>query len=286
MKSPFLLLLLVLLFFSGFTQVSHQVVIRDAVTLKPVPYATVKILHKEGGTYANEAGKFDVRISEKDSLLITCVGYESIIVFPLPETILLKPVVINLGEVRVNAKKDKEQSIGYFKSKTDFKYWFRGNRNYELVLKISIPGSMSAYRIRGVKLNARNTKARSLARLHIYNQNPEGLPGKELLNEDIIINKRIGKNYEIDLSYLNLVLNERVLFVGIEAIQGAVTYLPYSGDCIGFGLTFDEDLPLTYNRTLLDPNYLWRTDFSEAFSKDMINKLRHPGNLQVSLILD
>jgi len=96
----------------------------------------------------------------------------------------------------------------------------------------------------------------------------------------------LGKNYEIDLSYLNLVLNERVLFVGIEAIQGAVTYLPYSGDCIGFGLTFDNELALTYNRTLRDPQYLWRTDFSLAFSKDMINKSQHPGNLQVSLILD
>ncbi len=286
MKSTFLALLLVLPFLSGFTQVSHQVEIRDANTLKSIPYATVKILNKEGGTYADEAGKFDVRISDQDSLLITCVGYESKIVFPIQDKILLKPVVINLGEVKVKAKKDKEQSVGLFKSKTDFKYWFRGNRNYELVLKISLPEPISAYRIRGVKLNARNTKARSLARLHIYNQNPEDLPGKELLNEDIIINRKLGKNYEIDLSYLNLVLNERVLFVGIEAIQGDVTYLPHSGDCIGFGLTFDNELPLTYNRSLRDPGYMWRTDFSESFSKDMINKSRHPGNLQVSLILD
>ena len=281
---------LILLFFislPGFNQISHRMVVFDATTRTGIPYATVKIVNKVGGTYADDKGRFEVNTGANDSLLVTCVGYELKIVVPIQDTILLTPIVINLAEVKVKASSVKEQHIGLFKSKTDFKYWFTGNRNYEIVLKISIPASISAYRIRGVKLNARNTKARSLARLHIYNQNKEGFPDQELLKEDVIINKTIDKNYEIDLSRLNLILNERVVFVGIEAIQGTVSYQPFSGDCIGFGMTFDKDLLLTYNRSLLDPKYLWRTDFSRLVSKGMTNnKSGHPVNLQVSLLID
>ena len=100
------------------------------------------------------------------------------------------------------------------------------------------------------------------------------------------INARNVKAYEIDLSRLNLILNERVAFVGIEAIQGSISYKPHSGDCLGFGLTFEKNLPLTYNRTLRDPLYLWRSDFARAFSKEPTNKTGNPANLMVSLIID
>lgn len=227
-----------------------------------------------------------MKASDKDSLMVSCVGYQSKTVFLKLDTILLEPIVIRLSEVRVKPLKSKEQTIGLFRSKTGTKFFFGGSQNFEIALKISIPESYSSYRINGVKLDARNPKAKSLGRLHIYSQNKEGLPDKELLREDIIINKTIQANYEIDLSRLKLILDDRVLFVGIESLQGNVSYKPYSGDCIGFGLTFDENQSFTYSRTLQDSQYLWRMNFSQSFSKHPLNKNGNPANLMVSLIID
>ncbi len=286
MKPAFLSFLFIFTFLTGFTQTIRQMVVYDALSLKPIPYVTVKVMHSADGTYADETGKFEVKASDIDSLLITCVGYQSKIVNTQRDTIHLEPIVVHLREVKVTPIKMKEQLVGLYKSKAGTKYFFGGSLNFELVLKISIPEKYPSYRIKGVKLDARNTKAKSLGRLHIYSQNKDGFPDKELLTEDIIINQTIRTNYEIDLSRFNLILNDRVLFVGIEAIQANVSYKPNSGDCIGFGLTFDKNEPFTYSRTLRDPEYLWRLNFSQSFSKDPSNKTKNPGNLMVSLILD
>lgn len=285
MKPAFLIVIFVFLFLTGLCQTKRQMAVCDAITLKAIPYATVKVMHTKDGTYADEAGKFEVKASDKDSLQVTCVGYESKIVVPQRDTILLEPIVIHLKEVKIKPVKRKEETIGLFKSKTFINHYFLGNLNFELVLKISIPEQFPSYRIKGVKLDALNTKAKSLARLHIYNQNKDGLPDKELLTEDIIINKAFQSNSVIDLSRLNLFLDDRVLFVGIEAIQGEVTYKPYSINCIGFSMTLDMNESCTYSRTLRDPKYLWRLDYSLSFANHP-RKTGNPVNLKVSLIID
>lgn len=285
MKSTIITVILVLsISLTGFSKDVRQLIVYDAINRDPIPYVTVKVLHTTDGTYSDEAGKFEVKISDKDSLLLTCVGYQSKIIVPQRDTILLDPIMIHIQEV--NVKPLKEQSIGLFKSKTGIKFYFTSSINYELALKISIPESYTFYRIKGVKLDALNTKARSLARLHIYSQNKDGLPDMELLTEDIIINTTFQANSIIDLSRLNLILNNRTVFVGIEAIKGNISYKPHSGDCIGFGLTLTDKRPITYSRTLQDPKYLWTLDFSKSWTNFPGKRSNSPANLKVSLIID
>lgn len=83
--------------------------ILDSISKEPIPYATVLLNNK--GVITNEEGKFsfilDGNIQETDSLMISCIGYESV-AKPLlafsSGTILLSPKAIELREVIVSNK--------------------------------------------------------------------------------------------------------------------------------------------------------------------------------------
>lgn len=74
MKSVFLAIIFIFLFMAGSGQISRRMVVWDAVNHKAIPYATVKVMHTKDGSYADEDGKIGMFVSEKDSLLVTCVG--------------------------------------------------------------------------------------------------------------------------------------------------------------------------------------------------------------------
>jgi hypothetical protein len=278
-----ILILCEFLSLSGFTQTYHQMVISDAVSRKGIPYATIKVVNKPDGTYADESGRFEVKISARDSLLVTCVGYQSKTVVPQQDTICLDPVVVNLGEVKVRSKRPKEFAVGLAESKRDGTLFLCGHINMENALLIRIPDSFTYYRIKGVKFITRHRNGISPVRLHIYAQGKVGIPDKELLTGDVIINNHLKFNGLIDLSHFNLILNDRVLFVGIEEIQSKTNFNYQKGECIGFGFTLEEKEPLTYLRTVRDPKYQWWPDRTPWLKS---SKNANPPNLMVSLILD
>jgi hypothetical protein len=265
---------------SGFSQTVYRRVISDAVSRKGIPYATIKVVNQPDGAYADESGRFTVKTSAKDSLLVTCVGYQSKTVVPQQDTIFLDPVVVNLGEVKVRIKKPKEYAVGLADSRRNGTFQFRGNIHIEHAIMIKIPDSFTYYRIKGVRFNALHRNGISLVRLHIYKQNNAGLPGEELLPEDVIINKDKGSNDKIDLSRFNLILNDRVLFVGVENIQLNEVPNPTKNAFVSFGLSSKEVQNLMFFRSLRDPEYRWWQ--SELKHK----KLGTPFNLLVSLVID
>jgi hypothetical protein len=284
MKSIFcILVFLVFQTLPGFSQVNHRMVVSDAVTRKGIPYATIKVVNKPDGTYADESGRFEVKILARDSLLVTCVGYQSKTVMPQQDTIFLDPVVVNLGEVKVRNKKPKEYAVGLAESKREGTLFLCGHVNVENSLMIRIPDSFTYYRIKGVKFNARHRNGISPVRLHIYAQGKDGMPDKELLPRDVIINKHLKSNGIIDLSHFNLIVNNRILFVGMEEILSKTKFNYYKGECIGFDYTLEEKEPQTYARTVLDPNYTWRPDRTPWLGGI---KNGNPPNLMVSLIID
>lgn len=265
---------------TGFTQSSYRLVVSNAVSRKGIPYATVKVVNKPEGTYADSLGRFEVKTLVKDSFLITCVGFQPRKIIAQGDTILLNPIVVNLEEVRVATKKPKEYTVGLADSKRVGTLYFCGNVHTETSILIRIPDSFTYYRIKGVKFNAKHENGISLVRLHIYSQGKDGMPDKELLSEDLLINKHIKSNGEIDLSRFNLVLNDRVLFVGLENIESNVKFSLEKGECIGIGITCKEKQNLTFTRSLVDPKYQWKPSFHGLQRKG------NPENLMVSLIID
>lgn len=83
--------------------------ILDSISREPIPYATILLNNK--GVITNEEGDFsfilDDTIQETDSLVISCIGYETV-ARPFSKfdssTILLRPKAIELKEVIVSNK--------------------------------------------------------------------------------------------------------------------------------------------------------------------------------------
>ena len=277
MKNWIVLSILVLLFsMCVFGQEKLSLNVSDAHTRKGIPYATVKVLNKPEGAYANDNGMFLIKATRSDSIMVSCVGYKPArLLIGSVDTIFLQPVVIALDEVKVNAKKRKEKSFGYYNTKKSTTF-LGGEIRFELATKLFVPKEYVSYRIKKIKINTRNRNEANPVRLHIYSQGKDGLPDKELLTEDIIINDWIKANDEIDLARLDLVLSERVLFVGIEWIEGVENRKIGYSTSIGFGYTGQIPENLTYFRTLRDPKYQWRDDLWGSNYR----------NLMVSLVID
>ena len=78
----------------------------DSISKEPVPYAT--IIFKKGGTISNEEGKFTFLFGKNakptDTLMISCIGYETIqrpltqftdsVIFMTPKTNELREVIL------------------------------------------------------------------------------------------------------------------------------------------------------------------------------------------------
>jgi hypothetical protein len=250
-------------------------IVCDAQTRKGIPYATIKIINKPEGVYANEDGLFVVKVLKSDSLLVTCVGYKTErLILPKTDSIFLQPIVVALDEVKVSAKKSKEKSFGYYHTKKNMR--FGSKIQIEHAIKLIVPQEYISYRIKKVKIKCGNRKDSNPVRLHIYSMGKDGMPDKELLPKDIIVNNSVKMNDEIDISDLNLILSDRELFVGIEWIE------PYNKpkssifERIWFGFSNAESDNITYTRTLRDPRYQWRDDFLGSNYQ----------NLMVSLVID
>lgn len=261
-----------------FGQENLRKFICDSQTRKGIPFAKIKVLNKAEGTYANDKGLFIVKALKNDSLLIACVGYiPEKLILTVADTVFLQPIVITLPEVKIIALKRKEYSIGYHNMKKKLNL-AGGRLQIEFATKLIIPDEYISYRIKKVKIKNGNRNEANPVRLHIYSEGKDGLPEKELLTEDIIINNCIKANDNIDLSKLDMVLSERVLFVGIEWIDPVIDRKMDIFKSIRFGFTNQIPENHTYFRTFKDPEYRWK--LLEKFFPDK------NVNLMVSLIID
>ena len=104
-KPTFITLIFIIYFLTSFSQTNITVI--DSLTRKPIPNATIKVLHKPLGCYANDKGEFELSIiTETDTLLISENGYykRKIEVSKIlaSKTISLLPEIISLNEVTIS----------------------------------------------------------------------------------------------------------------------------------------------------------------------------------------
>lgn len=259
----------------------------DTVTKYPVSFATIKVLSKTSGAFTNEKGEFSLKYSESDSLLISCIGYQSKTFFHTRDTFLLDPKNYTLPEVSITPIKNKKLEIGFFDSKD--RVWNATRFSAEEVLKVDIPSEYPLYQIKAVKLKCRNPSKEPLVKLHIYDQNESGLPGNELLKSNVIVNDQLKIIHTIDLSNQNLFLSKRVVFVGIEwlisntEVSSSRTegFIPWNKFYVGY--TYEYPQSTTFVRTVQFKEYKWVNN-SILLIASM--KYLNPGNLMISLIIE
>lgn len=192
---------------------------------EPIPYANIVPVGRQGGTYSDEKGAFEIAITDKDSLAFSSVGYKRITlsvgdikklnghIHLYPETILLQGTTITAkrGKVKPEIKK-----FGYLKT----------NRRY--MVDSAIPGSQNAVFIKNnsgqegliqfVQLGI-GAKRKSKIRIRLYEPTEENGVGKEITRQNIFADVTGNhRSFKIDVSMHQIIFPEKGIVVAVESL--------------------------------------------------------------------
>lgn len=191
----------------------------------PIPYANFSFYRDKKivqGGYCTEKGEIVLKKGVFfDYLVIACLGYEELNISKemiLNDTLLLTPTVYQLKEVVIKSKQNIQfQSLGFVKTKS--KSLLGAFKGMEICTYIENPYQEPKI-IHSVLFKIINPNKNKLGlKVHLYDiDSVSRTPGKELLNEDVlIIIEKKGKN-EIDynVSTYNIDFPSKGAFIGIE----------------------------------------------------------------------
>jgi len=216
----------------------------DSKTASPIVYCNIGVLNKDLGTLSNANGEFLLnfeKISEKDTILFSHLGYETIKIgfdklkerLRKNDTLFLDSNTIILDEVKIkNYDFSKKMTFGYdfkhprvsyefidFKSGSEICRYFE-NKNTLLIEKLIF--QVNDNELKNLKL-----------RVNFYDVK-NGKPNNKLNDTDIFINTKHHKGrLKFDLTNYKLIIDTN-FFVSLEAVdvQGNGVFL-FGGEWYG-----------------------------------------------------
>ena len=201
-------------------------VIVDSISKQGIEFANIGILNKGIGTVSDERGAFVLTVP--DSLnnqicRVSMIGYEAknikVSSAVKSQTILLRPMSINLSEVGVSAKKTKFKIVGN-ETRTEhvsagFTTSYLGT---ELAVKLNIKHKNTQLRKFMVNIVSQGTENPSF-RLNVYKVAKNGQPGENVLKENVIIHvEQMPCFINLDLTPYGIYTDEDV-FISIEWVK-------------------------------------------------------------------
>lgn len=244
----------------------------DAVTGVPVPFATIKVLHSTKGVIATEEGEFELLADRSDSIIITSVGYEQLLItgdnFGMVTS--LQPKIKTLGEVTMRDKKYLRtvilgngagvlnEDISCRKKEGDCWNWGPSDIKEEFAEKILLPSRTLTYQLRKIIVPVCKGSCWGNLLLHVYAENGTSLfPGEEVFVKAIdpgTLPVKANK-LEIDLSMEKLYFeNNDHLFISFGWLPGATKQ-----KCITAMVFPSAKAEInTYSRSLASASYQWK----------------------------
>ncbi len=222
--------LAILLFFTTLSSTFAQngtIFIKDKTTNEPVYLAAIAN-QKGNGTYSDEDGSFDLAISQNDTLYISHLSYQKVVLSKKDidnlknSVIYLTPKVIELAEAVVRPAKPIKKMLGYYKENTFFKGWSPGGKNdfSVFVNHIKNPtGDLGYVNKLFFDLNVDLSEGgkSSKARIRMFSVGADGLPKDDILTKEIIKTiDVISPNLKIDISDLKINFPPEGVFIGLE----------------------------------------------------------------------
>ena len=233
---------------------------------KYIPYVNIHIAKSNTFYDTDETGHFKIDVTDSDSLLFTCIGYDMFTIdaktYHQTDSIFLHEKIYELENVTVKNTSSKQLGIIDAKQTRSFAGESISD-NYEIATRMEIPSDINTFRITKVLLKQKNFSTDRPLRLHIYACDPDGLPGEELLKKQVIISESDLRNgiLEIDIKNQNIILERASFFVGIQWITKLITELPKGRkNDVGIGETSAINDRLTFRRGRI-LNYKWYINF-------------------------
>ncbi|WP_340152927.1 carboxypeptidase-like regulatory domain-containing protein [uncultured Marivirga sp.] len=245
--SAFFCSLLFILSFStpAVSQNIYSGIIKDKTTEEPLPYVNIGIVKKGVGTVSTFEGKFSLELNESyatDTLRISSIGYEAknIVVKDFKKILqgksilYLSPEITELDEVVVTNRRLKKKVLGNKTTSKSIVAGFSSNKlGNEVGILVKIKRSPTFIRKFSVSI-ANNNFDHLKFRLNMYDLE-DGLPGKSLLKENIIIESDAQEGVlEIDLEDYNIIARDNFV-ISLEWIEdlGGKDGLTFSASFFG-----------------------------------------------------
>jgi hypothetical protein len=208
---------LVLFFISFSLSAQIKGVVKDSISGEPIPYVNIWVENETVGTTSEADGSFSLDIKEEKILVFSTLGYEVKKTSSKSEFILLKPKVFDLKEVIIEQPKyKKEIEIGNYET-SGFRIGL-GNINSAVFFKSNNEMLVHPF-LKEVQFLTKSDLENAKIRINILSVNSDNSPGESLLDDEIIVNVKKGKNKNIvDLSSYRFKIPKEGFFISLEKL--------------------------------------------------------------------
>lgn len=213
-------LLCVLVFFVGLVIPAQTKGVVLDQNGKPIPYVNIWVENENIGASSKENGTFVINVNDTNkNLIFSALGFEKKIVKASDAAVVrLNESVTQLNEILIlNKKETKEIEIG----KTDNSIYQAFENGPRIDAKFSPynPVYKKTKFIKAVSVRTDSKIDDATIKIHLYEVDSEGLPGKELLEKDIIVSVKKGQRITIfNIASHNLTISKKGIYVAIERL--------------------------------------------------------------------
>lgn len=192
-------------------------VVKDSITGEPIPYVNIWVENETVGTTSESNGSFSLDIKEEKMLVFSALGYEVKKASSKSEVILLKSKVFELKEVVIEQPKfNKEIEVGNYET-SGFRIGL-GNINSAVYFK-PYDEMITHPFLKKIKFLTKSDIEKAKIRIKILSINADNSPGESLIDEEIIVSVKKGKNKNtIDLSGYRFKIPLNGFFISFEKL--------------------------------------------------------------------
>lgn len=212
-------LILFFLVVSQFALSQIKGVVKDSLSGEPIPYVNIWVENETIGTTSEENGSFSLDIKEEKVLVFSALGYESKKSSSKNEIILLKPKVFELKEVVISgAIKNKTIKVNGFKKGKISVYYGTGTQPTIIAKMIEPSEQINKHPfLKEINFFSLSHIEKAKIILRFYEVDPEGKPGIDFLDTNIVLEIKKGKkNNRVNLEKYKIRIPEDGLFIAFE----------------------------------------------------------------------
>lgn len=199
---------------SLYCQPNKNVLIVDSLTKEPINFPLIYFENDEF-KYGDYNGKLIIQDGSQGNIIVKSIGYHDkfLSISNIPDSILLSPQNYLLDPVLISPKlKSKPNLVGSFR---------KGLKNFTFTAFIGskivyyIPNINSKKKIKNAILPINKGKKNSFIRILLYEPDSKGLPGLNVIPENLIFESNKVPKF-IDLEQYNITIPDKGIFLGIE----------------------------------------------------------------------
>lgn len=194
-------------------------VVKDSISGQPIPDVNIWVENELIGTTSDIDGSFVLDINEEKVLVFSVLGFEIKKASSKNEVIFLKPKVFELNEVVIGRPKfQKEKEIGQKLQKKAIRISDKIGNLKALYFPFHESYAESRF-FKKVKVFTQSQIANAKFKLRVLSVNSKGFPDADLIEEEIIVTVKKGRNENIiNFEKHNLVFPDNGVFIVFETL--------------------------------------------------------------------